>query len=306
MMLFHEIYGSYYNAVSAILKETLEGGIGEKRMKEIINEKAFSESFLAIIPALKEQKWQLLLDDFSTPLKHIPTMPLTLLQKRWLKAISLDKRIRLFDVDFSFLSDTEPLFTEDDFVVFDKYNDGDNFEDEKYIAHFRTCLTAIKEKKKVRIKYLSAKGNFSIIEGSPYKLEYSEKDDKFRVLLSMRKDAQIILLGGIEKVEIVGDSQEKRLKYAVWRKKHFTLTLIDERNALERVLLHFAHFEKEAEKIGDKKYRIKIYYDLSDETELVIRVLSFGPFIEVTEPQSFRNLIIERLNKQKSFDLRGF
>ena len=98
----------------------------------------------------------------------------------------------------------------------------------------------------------------------------------------------------------------KEKKDALWRTKYFVLTLIDERNALERVLLHFAHFEKEAEKIGDKKYRIKIYYDLSDETELVIRVLSFGPFVEVTEPQSFRNLIIDRLKKQKNFDLRGF
>ena len=78
------------------------------------------------------------------------------------------------------------------------------------------------------------------------------------------------------------------------------MELLDHRNALERVMLHFAHFKKEAEKISDERYRIKIFYDSSDETELVIRVLSFGPFVEVTEPQNFRNLIIERLERQKN------
>ena len=82
--------------------------------------------------------------------------------------------------------------------------------------------------------------------------------------------------------------------------EHITLELLDHRNALERVMLHFAHFKKEAEKISDERYRIKIFYDSSDETELVIRVLSFGPFVEVTEPKDFRNLIIERLKRQKN------
>ncbi len=305
MMLFHEIYGSYYNAVSAILKEAIESGIDEKRMKEIIDEKAFSESFLTIIPALKEQKWQLLEEDFSTPLKHTPSMPLTHLQKRWLKAISLDKRIQLFDIDFRFLHGTEPLFTENDYTVFDAYNDGDDFSDEKYISNFRTILSAIKNKKKIRVRYISAKGFFRVFTGDPYKLEYSEKDDKFRVLMGAKKSPTIILLSGVDEIEILGEASHGKVKHAVSDPKSFTIILTDVRNALERVLLHFAHFEKEAEKIGDKKYRIKIYYDLSDETELVIRVLSFGPFIEVTEPQDFRNLIIERLKKQKKFDLRG-
>ena len=64
-------------------------------------------------------------------------MPLTILQKRWLKAMSLDPRIKLFDADFSFLDDVEPLFTPADYTVFDKYNDGDDFESKDYIKNFR-------------------------------------------------------------------------------------------------------------------------------------------------------------------------
>ena len=64
--------------------------------------------------------------------------------------------------------------------------------------------------------------------------------------------------------------------------------------------MHFAHFKKQAEKLADNRYKITVTYDKDDETELLIRVLSFGPMIKVTSPDSFINLIKERLIKQKS------
>ena len=41
-----------------------------------------------------------------------------------------------------------------------------------------------------------------------------------------------------------------------------------------------------------------------DETEIVIRVLSFGPYVKALEPESFVNLIKERLISQKSCELK--
>lgn len=299
-MLFHEIYGSYYNAVAAILAEAVKGCLTEKRMNEIVNEKAFAESFLTIVPALKNGKWQLLDEDLSTPLEHKPSMPLTLLQKRWLKAIGLDPRIKLFDVDFGFLGDVEPLFTPEDYVVFDKYNNGDPFEDNTYIKNFSVFLWAIKNKKRLKIRYHGSKGHFILMEGDPYKLEYSEKDDKFRALLRNCSKGTFINLAGVERCTVIGDACAGELRTALDGEAFFVIELTDERNSLERVMLHFAHFKKEAERLDDNKYKVKIYYDSSDETELVIRVLSFGPLVEVTEPQSFRGLIIERLISQKN------
>lgn len=78
------------------------------------------------------------------------------------------------------------------------------------------------------------------------------------------------------------------------------LELTDRRNALERVLLHFAHFEKQAEKLEEDRYRITIFYEKEDETELVIRILSFGPMVKVTSPQHFVDLIKQRLLAQKN------
>ena len=69
-------------------------------------------------------------------------------------------------------------------------------------------------------------------------------------------------------------------------------------------MLHFAHFEKQAERTGYDKYILRLKYYENDETEIVIRVLSFGPYIKVLEPQSFVNLIKERLISQKSCELK--
>ena len=74
----------------------------------------------------------------------------------------------------------------------------------------------------------------------------------------------------------------------------------NKRNALERVLLHFAHFEKQAEKMEQGRYKVKVTYDREDETEVLIRILSFGPMIKVIGSDRFVNLIKDRLQKQKS------
>ncbi len=301
-MLFHEVYGNYYNAVAAILAEAVKGELTEKRMNDIVSEKAFAESFLTIVPALKSGKWQLLDKNLATSLEHKPSMPLTNLQKRWLKAISLDPRIKLFDVNFDFLGDIEPLFTPDDYVVFDKYNNGDPFEDDTYNKNFSMFLWAIKNKKRLKIRYHGNKGHFILMEGDPYKLEYSEKDDKFRALLRNCSKGTFINLSGVEHCTVIGDACDNEEDTALDGETFFVLELTDERNSLERVMLHFAHFKKEAERLDNDRYKVKIYYDSSDETELVIRVLSFGPLVEVVEPQNFRNLIIERLKSQKNIE----
>ena len=85
------------------------------------------------MPSLKSGKWQLLHRDLSTVLRHAPTMPLTTLQKRWLKAISEDPRIRLFHIRLPDLDGVEPLFTQKDYRIYDKYADGDPFESDAYI-----------------------------------------------------------------------------------------------------------------------------------------------------------------------------
>ena len=69
-------------------------------------------------------------------------------------------------------------------------------------------------------------------------------------------------------------------------------------------MLHFAHFEKQAERLDENTYLLKIKYATNDEPEMVIRILSFGPLVEVIGSEHFRNLVIEKLKKQKNCGLK--
>ena len=66
-------------------------------------------------------------------------------------------------------------------------------------------------------------------------------------------------------------------------------------------MLHFSHLEKETRQVGEDKYVVTLKYDKQDETEMVIRILSFGPVLKVVEPDRFIELLRERIDKQKQF-----
>ena len=303
-MIFSELYSAYYNTVAAILSRMIEGETSEKELQKIVTERAFGESLLTILPSLKNEKWQLVLPDMTTALEHKPTMPLTTLQKQWLKAISLDPRIKLFGVEFPDLDGVEPLFTSEDYYVYDKYSDGDPFEDEEYIRQFRVILTAIRQGTQIKFEMVNRKGNTMFIRCHPIRLEYSEKDDKFRLVTAGWRSVSTVNLSKIRGcVHYTGEKtlegHEKDLTYDT-----LTVKVLDERNALERFMLHFAHFDKQAEKLDKKHYLVRIKYAHDDEPEMVIRILSFGPLVEVVGSEQFRGLVIEKLKKQLNCGLK--
>ena len=303
-MIFSELYSAYYNTVAAIISGILDGEHSEKELQKIVTDYAFGESVLTIMPSLKSEKWQLVHSDMTTKLEHKPTIPLTLLQKRWLKAISLDPRVKLFGVDFPDLEDVEPLFTSADYYIYDQYNDGDPFEDEQYIRNFRIVLEAIRKGTQIKFEMINRKGNMMFVRCRPLRLEYSEKDDKFRVATAGWRAVSTVNLAKIK--SCAHDIGYRRASGREKTVAHDTITvkIRDERNAMERFMLHFAHFEKQAEKLDKKHYLVKIKYAHDDESEMVIRILSFGPMIEVLEPEPFRKLVIEKLEKQLSCGLK--
>ena len=145
----------------------------------------------------KSHEWVKFLEDGTALVQNIPTMPLTTLQKQWLNAISLDPRIRLFGDEFPSFPDVEPLFTPEDIVVFDRYSDGDPFTDPNYIARFRLILDAIRNRYPLDIVIQSRRRNTTRVHVLPKYLEYSEKDDKFRLICIGRRHRGIINLGRI-------------------------------------------------------------------------------------------------------------
>ena len=262
---------------------------------------------MTIGSALETGRWPLIKKDYSTNIQNIPTMPLSILQKRWLKALCNDKRIRLFVADDVMsnlklqLKDVEPLFTENDYYLYDKYSDGDPYDDPDYIKNFRTVLEAIHQKKTISVEYTGRFGQQKRFICAPCKIEYSEKDDKFRIISKVRNRHSILNIARINSCELtenskVDDISEEDLPDN--RRTSVTLEIYNERKAMERVMLAFAHFEKSAVQISDDVYQLTLNYDSFDETELVVRVLSFGPMVKVIEPQQFVDLVKERIERQ--------
>lgn len=302
-MIFSELYSAYYNTVARIIETAFKPGVTEKELQQHVIDNAFSESVLTILPALKSGRWPLLKKDLSPVLTHVPTMPLTLLEKQWLKAICEDPRVKLFGVALPELEDVQPLFTRDHYRIFDQYADGDPFEDETYIRHFRLIMSAIGKKRPIQVTMTNRLGKEVWVRLMPVGMEYSMKDDKIRVIAE-RCWFRTFNLGRITSCEYYTGSGPWRLPPPRENRVGLTLEITDERNALERVLLHFAHFEKRCERLDDNKYRLHLKYYENDETELVIRILSFGPYVQVQEPAHFVELIKKRLIAQKNCGLR--
>ena len=303
-MIFSEIYGSYFKAVSAILAKAVDGTLTEREITRTVLENAFGESLVTIPAKLSDGSWPLLTADYGTPLRHAPHAPLTTLEKQWLKALLLDPRIRLFDPSEEGLEDVEPLFTPDQFVYFDRYADGDPYDDPRYIEHFRLIIRAMHEKRKLRVRFHGHRGTRQSYICIPYKLEYSSKDDKFRLITGFRNKPLTVNLSRIDSVHILEPWDESEYLQPREREKTLVMELYDSRNSLDRAMLHFSDLEKETERIDEKHYRITLNYKQGDETEILIRILSFGPVLKVIEPETMVKQIRERLERQDALLLQ--
>ena len=109
MELFEEIYGSYFQAIRKILLDAGTKPLTLKDMEADILSVSSAESALNILPKLLDGAWSPLLHReadgcFSCALGQDQTektedflkLPLTKLQKSWIKALLSDQRFRLF------------------------------------------------------------------------------------------------------------------------------------------------------------------------------------------------------------------
>lgn len=328
MEWFEEIYGSYFQAVRKILLEAGKAPITIKEMEEICRRYASPESALAIVPKLTKGTWSPLLEEqekhlFSSALRRPENLsadgflkvPLTKMQKSWLKALLPDPRFRLFfrEKDFDALkeelSEQEPLFHKDDFYYFDRFADGDPYEAPWYITNFQTVLKAMICKCPVFLAYQSGKGTERTLELLPCRLQYSPKDDKFRLLgVSQSKGKlcapYILNLARIRACRLSRNPVPAGFdwdfsKFQKEAAEPVRIRISRERNALERCMLHFANYEKQTvyEPETDT-WLCSIYCDPADETELLIELLSFGPVIRILGPDAFLSQVRERVRRQ--------
>ncbi len=349
MELFSEIYSCYYQVMRHILCR--QNALSIQDIYNQINSEGFGESMISIIPKLESGAWNLFDRDGELYLSKLSpsfTVPLSALEKSYLKALLSDPRIGLFldreqtDALNEMLVSVEPLWRQEQFCCYDRFTDGDPYPvtsklhhtaanesqasthntdltrantdesdtiQERYRQNFRTLLKAQKRKAYVELDYTSPAGTRVHHYYVPARLEYSVKNDKFRLLAlktsghgRMRLD--ILNVARIQRVRLTdktltSDIDLNSLIRNSYYKEPLTLHIVNKRNALERAMLHFANYEKNTAKIGENTYECLIYYNQNMETELLIEVMSFGPMLKVIGNEKFLKSLQSRLEKQR-------
>ncbi len=317
MELFSEIYNCYYQIVDRILKEAEKNPVTEKEIRRICTDMGFAESSLYVLPKLVNGEWQLLSFDKTAGRSRTAAhgaMPFTLLQRSWIRTLMQDERFRLFFTDEElpvlerYVEDAGILWNAEDFRFYDRYDGGDDYPSFAYRQHFQTLLTAISRRQYVHISYQSMKGRRITHRYLPLKLEYSVKNDQFRLLAVPENERhsiyiRIINLCGITEVRLLPRYDQEDYDFEkVIRKSCYhepvRLLIRNRRNALERAMLHFANYEKRTRKADTDTWECLIYYNSSMETELLIEILSFGPAIQVLGPESFLAQVKARMKRQ--------
>lgn len=306
-MLFHEVYGSYYQAVAKILSRAVQGTLHRKDISKIVQEYAFAESWSSLTESLLNGDWPFLNRNLETELMYEPEMPLTTLQKRWLKSMLDDPRIRLFldPEDVKGLENVEPLFRQKDICCYDRYADGDPYEDPNYVANFRMILRTIREDRWLELTRKNRAGETISQTVKPLYLEYSPRDDKFRLHSAGTEDHiwPGTIQTNMERIETCRITEYDGVAVLLpAQTQQAELILSDRRGVLDRFMRLFCWLKKVTVPMEEKddamRYRVTLYYEKTDEPELVIRLLSMGPDIEILSPISLQEEILRRVRKQ--------
>lgn len=317
--MFNELYGTYYRMMHLILERAARQPVSIQDIFDVVERDGFAESGLYFTPDAISQDgsgYSLLRktpEGYASILKNAPLWRLTLEQKRLVKTMLQDPRIRLFlsDADLSALSSklpgVAPLYSADDIMLTETAADGDDYGDEAYQVRFKMLLGAVKQRSLLRIVYNSSRGQRKTVSVAPYKLEYSVRDDKFRlcgvslsdvrpvryVKLNVARITAITLEGGAPDINFERFIERKTLKEPI------VIEVSDFRNGFERIFIGLSNYRRISsldEETGN--CTMKIFCIDDDVPDLLILILSFGPAVRVIGPPDFKARVEERIKRQ--------
>ena len=162
----------------------------------------------------------------------------------------------------------------------------------------------------VKIVYQSPKREkVSIGHYIPLKFEFSPKDDKFRFFATQIIKGKILgyvclNMGRILDVRSSNETFNGKPNLEPHLEKFdyeesVVVEVYDDRNAIERFMVEFSTYRKNSEfDDNTQTCTTKIYYRKTDEIEVLIKLLSFGPTLKVLGPERFLKLFKYRIKKQ--------
>lgn len=237
MVLFSEVYNCYFQVISALLQK--DRRISEREMRYHINNSCFGESILYLLPRLTKQGWGF-----------------------------LEKKDGFLCSKIS-----EQFYTPEDFYYYDRFTDRDDYGNPDYRKHFQTLMAAILDRTYVDILYESRFGHRVRHIYLPCRLEYSVKNDCFRLLAveshrQRNSRVEILNLSRIQAVTLTSKTAGKlpdinRILSLSYYKEPARILIKDRRNALERAMLQFANYEKSTRR---SPFATGNLYDLEEDS----------------------------------------
>lgn len=342
LKLFHEIYNRYMLVIADMLmKSQSPEGLTRSEMSRIVAEKGFFYDNIPFEDAVtgqskRSERNRDVMDNihlftwhdgkYVSPFGEAGKLILpTVLEQRWLKTMLADPKARLLLPSALLaelerrLADVPPLFDMSDVLLRNYRTNGDPYHDPAYIERFRTILSAVQQRRRVSIVNVTFGGRRVESCFIPYRLEYSLKDDVFRVCGSVEStgtdfgvntDVKLVSmrLSRIEKVvpleplDSGKEAGEDRYPELVERRRSpekAVLEIANSRDGFERFLHFFSNYSRIARYQGKtEKLVVELdYYDF-DESELIISIMAMGPIVKVVGPERLRSQVIERLRRQ--------
>lgn len=327
MELFHEYKNKYFHLVFKILNLAWDG-LEKEEILKIIDEEEYEEKVIdkefktfegMILNEYEDEKLNLLKEEnnkYYTVLNNRNPVPVKVrfskLEKMWLKGMLEDKRVQgllgkeiLDKLQKSMIDVCEGS---NEVIEFTNKNKSDfEYDFKKLNRDFFTILKAIKEEKTVIYTNVDREGNeYKDKLALPLRIEYSLKDDKFRVSMYSIEDKRSILVNmhtlkeiniSEEKCKFTREELIKKMKENKYCEEPITIVLKDVRGAMERCFMSFSSFERSSRALGENNYEIDIYYYCFQEYDVISKIISLGPYVIVKKPKRIRERTIERIKK---------
>lgn len=234
-------------------------------------------------------------------------VPLSEIEKRWLLSVINDSKIGYFlrteeieviqkcmqeeqlknekNSDEIELTNIKPLPIQY-IKCFDRYYIQDTCQEKKYVM---MLTRAIINSETVFIHYHTSRGNIMKGNYNPILLEFSKDHNRFQGYFENSATKRIVIfnLSSIQDIENtekrfdVKQAKENLETYLEQQSLSTEIQFRNEKNTADRILTEFAPWKKVC--TYDKKsgiYQLKIDYLESDQLDLMIRLMGYGPIIQ--------------------------
>lgn len=181
---------------------------------------------------------------------------------------------------------------------------GDDMKEESFRSKIITLEKAILENKYIKYTSKNKKGEiFKDKIAYPYKIEYSIKNNRYRLVVfcdnrAIKINIDVIMELEILKEKTVTAEEKAQIENFINAKKNISDPLVlkieDNKNTLDRCFNLFSAYDKKYYYEGENLI-LNIYYHDFDKAEIIRDILSLGKSAVVLSPKSVREEVIKRI-----------